>query len=168
MEAANSSNIIIAEQQWPRGIIIVVVVCLKKNLNASRPSEHLLCSFKEKTERMYLDVLSIPQSGGNNVKTFRWDHRLQRQTCCFLALSVKMYWLITRKNYFTRWPIPLVCNLLERETISSFFDFLNNVFLSVSPFLPLNLVLRRGFSRPTRVALSIFRLWAGTRSRQRG
>ena len=26
-----------------------------------------------------LDLLSIPQSGGKNVKTFRWDHRLQIQ-----------------------------------------------------------------------------------------
>ena len=27
--------------------------------------------------RTHLDLLSIPQSGGENVKTFRWDHRLQ-------------------------------------------------------------------------------------------
>ena len=33
----------------------------KKNLNVSRLSEH-----------------SIPQSGGRDVKTFSWDHRLQR------------------------------------------------------------------------------------------
>ena len=33
--------------------------CLKKSLNASRPSEH-------------------PPVRGENVKTFRWDHRLQR------------------------------------------------------------------------------------------
>ena len=33
---------------------------LKKNLNTSRPSEH-------------------PPFRGGNVKTFRWDHRLQRQ-----------------------------------------------------------------------------------------
>ena len=31
---------------------------------------------KEKSKRFYLDLLSIPQSGGNNIKkTFRWDHR---------------------------------------------------------------------------------------------
>ena len=36
------------------------VWCLKKNLNASRPSEH-------------------PLVRGENVKTFRWDHRLQKQ-----------------------------------------------------------------------------------------
>ena len=34
--------------------------CFKKNLNASRPSEH-------------------PTVKGKNVKTFRWNHRLQRQ-----------------------------------------------------------------------------------------
>ena len=28
---------------------------------------------------MRLDFLSTPQSGGKNVKMFRWDHRLQRQ-----------------------------------------------------------------------------------------
>ena len=27
---------------------------------------------------LHLDFLSIPQSGGGNVKTFRWNHRLQR------------------------------------------------------------------------------------------
>ena len=27
---------------------------------------------------MHLDLLSIPQSGGKNVKTFRWDHRLHK------------------------------------------------------------------------------------------
>ena len=29
--------------------------------------------------RTRLDLLSIPQSGGKNVKTFRWDQRLQIQ-----------------------------------------------------------------------------------------
>ena len=29
--------------------------------------------------RTRLDLLSIPQSGGGNVKTFRWDQRLQIQ-----------------------------------------------------------------------------------------
>ena len=38
-----------------------VHMCLKKNQNASRPSEHLLVR-------------------GKNVKTFTWDHRLQIQT----------------------------------------------------------------------------------------
>ena len=36
--------------------------CLKKNLNASRPSEH------------------PPVRGGGDVETFRWDHKLQRQS----------------------------------------------------------------------------------------
>ena len=33
----------------------------------------------ERKIRTHLDLLSIPQSGGENVKTFRWDHRLQIQ-----------------------------------------------------------------------------------------
>ena len=41
-------------------LFIKLPYCLKKNLNASRPSEH-------------------PQVRGENVKTFRWDHRLQIQ-----------------------------------------------------------------------------------------
>ena len=42
--------------------IVLVLYCtfLKKNLNAPRPSEH-------------------PPVRGKNVKTFRWDHRLQIQ-----------------------------------------------------------------------------------------
>ena len=40
---------------------------LKKNLNAPRPSEH-------------------PPVRGKNVKTFRWDHRLQRQNL-FMAFK---------------------------------------------------------------------------------
>ena len=36
-------------------------VCLKKNQNVSRPSEH-------------------PSVKGRNVKTFRWNHRLQKPT----------------------------------------------------------------------------------------
>ena len=40
---------------------------LKKNLNASRPSEH-------------------PPVRGKNVKTFRWDHRLQKENL-FMAIN---------------------------------------------------------------------------------
>ena len=42
-------------------------ICLKKNLNAPRPSEH-------------------PPVRGKNVKTFRWDHRLQRRNL-FMAFK---------------------------------------------------------------------------------
>ena len=42
------------------GYIHGILCRLKKNQNASRPSEH-------------------PPVRGKNVKTFRWDHRLQRQ-----------------------------------------------------------------------------------------
>ena len=55
----------------------------KKNLIAPRPSEHPpKFSFSENVVvkrkiRTRLNLLSIPQSGGESVKTFRWDHRLQ-------------------------------------------------------------------------------------------
>ena len=53
---------------------------LKKNMNASRPYEH-------------------PPVRGENVKTFRWDHRLQRQLgCCCSCFSHSAYWLPTRKR----------------------------------------------------------------------
>ena len=45
---------------------------LKKNLNASRPSEH-------------------PPVRGENVKTFRWDHRLQKQNL-FVAFKRVPLW----------------------------------------------------------------------------
>ena len=44
----------------------------KKNLNASRPSEH-------------------PLVRGKNVKTFRWDHRLQIQNL-FMAFKRVLRW----------------------------------------------------------------------------
>ena len=45
---------------------------VKKNLNASRPSEH-------------------PPVSGENVKTFRWEHRLQRQNL-FMAFRRVPLW----------------------------------------------------------------------------
>ena len=42
--------------------VLIMFLFFKKNLNASRPSEH-------------------PSIRGENVKTFRWDHRLQTQIC---------------------------------------------------------------------------------------
>ena len=36
--------------------------------------------------KTHLDLLSIPESGGKNVKTFRWDHRLQIQNL-FMAFK---------------------------------------------------------------------------------
>ena len=46
--------------------------CLKKNLNVSRPSEH-------------------PPVRGKNVKTFRWDYRLQIQNI-FMAFKQVPRW----------------------------------------------------------------------------
>ena len=48
----------------------------------------LFVVFKRKI-RTHLDLLSIPQLGGQNVKTFRWDQRLQIQLFVFLFCS---YW----------------------------------------------------------------------------
>ena len=47
-------------------------------------------NFKEKI-RTRLDLLSIPQSGGKNVKTFRWGHRLQIQNL-FMAFKRVPLW----------------------------------------------------------------------------
>ena len=47
-------------------------LCLKKNQNAPRPSEH-------------------PPVGGKNVKTFRWDQRLQIQNL-FMAFKRVPRW----------------------------------------------------------------------------
>ena len=60
----------------------------------------LLLSFKEKSTR--LDLLSIPQSGGETSKRLGGCCRC----CCFSHYS--LYCLPTRKNYFTRWTNPLV------------------------------------------------------------
>ena len=46
---------------------------LKKNLNASRPSEH-------------------PSAMEKNVKTFRWDHRLQKQNPFMAFKRVPRWW----------------------------------------------------------------------------
>ena len=60
----------------------------------------LLSLFKQKSTR--LDLLSIPQSGGEPSKRLGGCCRC----CCFSHSS--LYCLPTRKNYFTRWPNPLV------------------------------------------------------------
>ena len=40
--------------------------------------QYMIISFQRKI-RTHLDLLSIPQSGGGNVRTIRWDQRLQIQ-----------------------------------------------------------------------------------------
>ena len=42
--------------------------------------------------RTRLDLLSIPQSGGKNVKTFRWDHGLQTQNRFMAFKRVALWW----------------------------------------------------------------------------
>ena len=53
-------------------------------------------------------MLKVPAWGWGGVKTFRWNHRLQKQ------ISHSAYWMPTRKNYLTRWLIPLARFLLKR------------------------------------------------------
>ena len=52
--------------------------------------QSMLLLFKRKI-RTHLDLLSIPQSGGKSVKTFRWDHRLQIQNL-FVAFKRVPLW----------------------------------------------------------------------------
>ena len=49
-------------------------------------SSSIRFSFFKSKIRTHLDLLSIPQSGGKNVKTFRWGHRLQIQNL-FMAFK---------------------------------------------------------------------------------
>ena len=61
-------------------LTILLVIFSKKNLNASDYN---------------LDLLSIPQPGRRkNVKTFRWDHRLQRRNL-FMAFNRAARWVVT-------------------------------------------------------------------------
>ena len=45
--------------------------------------------------RTHLDLLSIPQSGGKNVKTLRWDHRLQIQNLFMAFKRVRSPMVVT-------------------------------------------------------------------------
>ena len=61
----------------------------KSETNAKNKKKNV---FKEKSERIiYRAFLSIPQSRGKNVKTSRWDHRLQRQNL-FMAFKRVSRW----------------------------------------------------------------------------
>ena len=71
-----------------------IITCLKKNLNASRPSGH-------------------PPISGKNVKTFsRWDHRLQIKN---LSMSLKRFplWVVTFwvNSIMSRRSSPIYCTL---------------------------------------------------------
>ena len=69
-----------------------------KSLAAYPPPLPARCSFGEKKEkrkrkiRTHLDLLSIPRLGGKNVKTFRWDHRLQIQNLFMAFKRVPLWW----------------------------------------------------------------------------
>ena len=45
----------------------------------------------QKKIRTRLDLLSIPQSGGGNVKMFRWYHRLQIQNLFMVFKRVPLW-----------------------------------------------------------------------------
>ena len=47
----------------------------------------VLCVFKETSERICTFWASPSQGGGGHIKTFRWDHRLQRQKKLFMAFK---------------------------------------------------------------------------------
>ena len=48
-------------------------------------------TYVERKVRTHLDLLSIPQLGGENVKTFRLDQRLQIQNL-FMAFKRVLRW----------------------------------------------------------------------------
>ena len=58
---------------------LVLRLFLKKNMNA------------------FIGLLSIPQSGGGNVNTFRWDYRLQRQNLLFCFVFVSRFFSLSLK-----------------------------------------------------------------------
>ena len=60
------------ERHWEMSIIVIYIF-FKKNLNASRPSEH-------------------PSVRGENVKTLKWDHRLQRRSLFMAFKRVLLLW----------------------------------------------------------------------------
>ena len=61
------------------------------NVQVFRFFRNFQLSSKEKM-RTRLDLLSIPQSGGKNIKTFRWDHRLQIQNHFMTFKRVPLLW----------------------------------------------------------------------------
>ena len=66
----------------------------EENQNAPRPSEHTPVKGKIvvlRKIRTHLDLLSIPRLGRKNVKTFRWDQRLQIQNL-FMAFKRVARW----------------------------------------------------------------------------
>ena len=77
--------------------------CLKKNLNASRPSEHL--PVREE-----------------NVRTFRWDHRLQNYYNVVVVSHIqRTYWLPTRKKLIYTVANP-TRDLLNRESRTKIYS----------------------------------------------
>ena len=68
--------------------------CFKENLNASRPSEH-------------------PPVKGENVKTLRWDHRLQRQNILMTFNRVPRWWWYWVNSIISGRNPPLFCTLTK-------------------------------------------------------
>ena len=72
------------------------VSCLEKNQNAPRPYEH-------------------PPVRGGNVKTFRWDHRLQIQNLLMALLSLAFSVLVTNPKKLLHTVANPARGLLNRE-----------------------------------------------------
>ena len=113
--------------------------CLKKNLNASRPSEH-------------------PPARGQNVKTFGWDHSLQRPKKKLLLILPKMrrgtsVWLGFEMTPSTDRDRPVLHYSRPYYIVHSLNR--TNCNISLSVFAPENLVSRDGFAVPSRVSLLI-------------
>ena len=68
----SSADVLNHARPEPRRLKIQDNYCLKKNQNAPRPSEH-------------------PPVRGKNIKTLRWDHRLQIQNL-FMAFKRVPLW----------------------------------------------------------------------------
>ena len=63
--------------------------------------------FLKKNQNAPIDLLSIPQPGGKNVKTFRWDHRLQIQNL-FMAFKTGSPKVVTLGQQYNIGEKPIV------------------------------------------------------------
>ena len=99
---------------------------------------------------MHLDLLSIPQSGGKNVKTFRWDQQLKM--CC-LSFALRLF---LKKNQNA--PRPAEHPPVRGEKMSQHLGGIKGCFVSFSDFCFLieaaalrSIVLRSRFSLSTEI-----------------
>ena len=72
---------------------------------------HLSLVVFEEKYRTHLDLLSIPQSGGRNVKTFRSAQRLQIQNLFMAFKRVPLWWYRWVNSIISGRSPPLYCTL---------------------------------------------------------